>query len=100
MGAELVEKASNFQFARAIDTMEEFGWCPKPECGKVAEIRQQKGMGECTWCYFKFCLQCTDTFHPFKRCKLAKVQMNDEIYEQTKSESVRDLIEDKVRATN
>ena len=81
MSEELVEKASNFQLAKAIDTMDEFGWCPKYDCGKVAEVRQQKGMGECTWCYYKFCLQCNDAFHPFKRCRNAKVAMTDEMEE-------------------
>ena len=44
---ELITKASDFSLGKAIDKMEEFGWCPKSECGKVADICKEKGMGEC-----------------------------------------------------
>ena len=37
---DLIEKASDFSLGKAIDKMEEFTWCPKSECGKVAEVYQ------------------------------------------------------------
>ena len=78
MSSDLIDKASSFSLKKGIDTMDEFTWCPKTDCGNVAEVYQEKGYGECTWCYFKFCLRCEDTFHPFKRCRAAKVVYNGE----------------------
>ena len=75
---ELIQKASNFSLQKGIDTMDEFTWCPKPDCGHVAEVYEEKGQGECSWCQYKFCLRCNDAFHPFQRCRTAKVTYDDE----------------------
>jgi hypothetical protein len=49
---ELIEKFNVFSINQAIETMEDFGWCPLKECGSPAEIDKVKNFGQCTQCRF------------------------------------------------
>lgn len=70
---ELITKVTKISITRAIDQMSDFSWCPKTTCQSPAEIDEERNLGKCTECMFKFCTQCKSKFHPFKRCEKATV---------------------------
>jgi hypothetical protein len=65
---EIIEKFNIFSISQAIEGMDDFGWCPTPQCGSPAEIDKVKNFGLCTQCHFQFCLTCKEKYHFFKRC--------------------------------
>lgn len=46
--APLIKKMVGFSIGQAIDSMDDFGWCPNPECQAPAEIDKVKMFGQCT----------------------------------------------------
>ena len=63
MDSELIEKFTVFSINQAIEGMEDFGWCPIPECASPAEVDRVKNFGVCTRCNFQFCLTCKGKYH-------------------------------------
>ncbi len=55
--------------------MDDYGWCPLPQCNSPSELDRSKNFGECTQCRFKFCLLCKDKYHFGKRCPALKVDL-------------------------
>ncbi len=70
---DLIIKMTGFSIGQAVDSMEDFGWCPNIECQAPAEVDKVKMYGQCTICCFQFCTSCKKKFHPFKRCETTMV---------------------------
>ena len=49
---EIVDKITSFSIGQAIESMEDFGWCPINQCQAPAEIEKVKNYGKCTQCLF------------------------------------------------
>lgn len=81
MDKELVKKWEELSFRNAIDEMDDMGWCPIPNCGALAHINQDKNQGQCSHCEFVFCLDCKQKNHPFKRCWINRVDMENMLSE-------------------
>jgi len=73
LSQELLEKFNKFAVSKAIDQMEDYGWCP--QCESPAEVEKVKGRGYCVTCGFIFCLKCNQTYHMFKRCENLKITL-------------------------
>jgi len=58
--------------------MDDIGWCPLPGCNSLANIEQSENIGKCQHCEFSFCLDCKEHVHPFKRCKINRVDLLEE----------------------
>ena len=81
-----------FSINQAIDTMDDFGWCPITECGNPAEVDKLKNFGQCTECQFKFCLLCKERYHKYKKCRntieeeiellKGKIKVEEELHEK------------------
>ena len=55
--------------------MDDMGWCPLKNCGQLAHIDKSKNQGRCTFCDLIFCLDCNERSHPFKRCKIHRLDL-------------------------
>lgn len=73
----MISKHTEFSFNLAVNMMEDFSWCPVPECGQPAELNLVKNYGICTHCRFHFCIQCKQKYHFYKQCPLLKVQKEE-----------------------
>ena len=51
-----MKKYNKFSISKAIDKMDDFGWCPL--CLEPAEIDKIKNMGQCCVCSYIFCTLC------------------------------------------
>jgi hypothetical protein len=45
---ELIDKFTLYSLNNAIDAMDDFSWCPIPECAAPAELDKVKNYGRCT----------------------------------------------------
>ena len=63
---DVIEKFHGYSVTRGIESMEDYSWCPKQECGQPAELDLAKNFGTCTSCSFMFCLGCKEKYHFFK----------------------------------
>ena len=71
----LLKKYEKLSVDNAIAQMDDMGWCPLPTCSQLAHIEKDLNMGKCTFCDFRFCLDCNDSYHPFKRCPINRVDL-------------------------
>lgn len=74
---ELVKKYEKFSLEHAISQMPDIGWCPIPGCKSLANIEKSENKGRCQHCEFLFCLDCKNGTHPFKRCQITRVDLDD-----------------------
>ena len=74
---ELMKKYEKLSVENAIAQMDDMGWCPLPSCSQLAHIDKDLNMGKCTFCDFRFCLDCNDSYHPGKRCPINRVDLMD-----------------------
>jgi hypothetical protein len=37
---EYIDKVNTYSIEKAIHMMDDFGWCPRPDCGKPAELNK------------------------------------------------------------
>ena len=80
------EKYEQLSLTNAIAEMDDVGWCPISGCGSIANIDRDDNTGKCQHCEFHFCLDCKEHVHPFKRCKIHRLDI------QTKFKNVIDGI--------
>lgn len=66
VGAKMYEKLEKFKLQKEIDLSKFLTWCPIPECSAIANI-VSKNIGQCTNCWFKFCLTWKESYHTGKR---------------------------------
>jgi hypothetical protein len=66
----------------AIAQMEDLGWCPIVGCGSIANVERSENQGRCQHCEFLFCLGCKSSAHPFKRCLLNRIDLNQDCKEE------------------
>lgn len=52
---ELIAKLTLFSINKAIEMMKDYGWCPEPDCRQPAEVDEDRNLGKCTECHYKFC---------------------------------------------
>lgn len=64
--------------------MDDLGWCPLPSCGSVATLEKDGNYGKCQHCDFMFCLDCKERYHPYKRCLINRIDINNLISEAEK----------------
>ena len=64
---DLYKKYIQFDLNNQVNNDETLTWCPIPECGAVAKIRGGNMFGECTECWFRFCLTCQMFYHSGRR---------------------------------
>ena len=77
LSQSMFEKYESFTLNEAIAAMDDIGWCPRNGCNAVATIEKEKGFGQCSHCEFMFCLQCKDRYHPYKRCLIHRLDLNE-----------------------
>jgi len=56
LSEEMITKVQEFSINKAIDSMEDFSWCPLKDCAAPAEINQKTNLGICSSCDFQFCI--------------------------------------------
>ena len=71
------ERYEQLSLNNAIADMDDVGWCPVQGCGSIANIDKEDNTGRCQHCEFHFCLDCKDHVHPFKRCKINRLDLMD-----------------------
>lgn len=81
LDAELEKKYETLSVANAIAQMDDMGWCPLAQCSQLAHIDRLQNSGKCTFCDFHFCLDCRDRVHPYKRCKIYRLDISEEFKE-------------------
>ena len=59
--------------------MDDIGWCPMPGCKSLANLEKTENTGRCQHCEFLFCLDCKNSAHPFKRCQITRVDLDDSL---------------------
>ena len=69
------KKYEKLSLDNAIANMDDLGWCPVPGCGQLANIEKQENYGKCSFCDFRFCLDCKERHHPSKRCPINRVDL-------------------------
>ena len=62
-----MNKYTSFSITKAVDVMEDMGWCPL--CGEASALDPENRKGECTNCCNTFCMQCNKKYHGSKRCE-------------------------------
>lgn len=71
----MYKKFEKLSVENAIAQMDDMGWCPLPTCGQLAHIEKENGLGKCTFCDFRFCLECKERYHPYKRCMINRIDL-------------------------
>ena len=66
----------------AIDKMEDMSWCPIPSCGSIAVVELDENVGRCQHCELRFCLDCKEHAHPFKRCPINRIDLMEKFADQ------------------
>lgn len=66
--------------------MDDLGWCPLPGCGALATIERELNYGKCQHCELVFCLDCRQRNHPYKRCLINRLDLNELISKSEKEE--------------
>lgn len=61
---DLQKKYEKLSLENAIANMDDLGWCPLPGCGQLANVDKKLNYGQCTFCDFRFCLDCKERYHP------------------------------------
>lgn len=51
--------------SRALDRMDDVVYCPRCETVSVADA---DGCAQCAKCYYAFCAECSDSWHPGTPC--------------------------------
>ena len=69
------EKYDNLMLKNAIEQMDDMCWCPLPQCGALAVIEKEDNVGRCQHCDHRFCLDCKEHVHPFKRCMANRIDL-------------------------
>lgn len=77
LGAEMYKKYEKLSVDNAIAQMDDMGWCPLPTCSQIANIDKFSNSGRCTFCDFHFCLDCRERTHPFKRCIVHRLDIQE-----------------------
>lgn len=75
LAPDLQQKYEKLSLENAIANMDDMGWCPIAGCSQLANIEKKSNYGQCTFCDFKFCLDCKDRYHPQKRCAIHRVDL-------------------------
>jgi hypothetical protein len=73
----LFERYEVLSLNNAISQMDDLGWCPLPGCGALATIEKDLNYGKCQHCELVFCLDCRQRNHPYKRCLINRLDIND-----------------------
>ena len=71
------DRYEQLSLKNAIAEMDDVGWCPVLGCSSIANIDRDDNTGRCQHCEFHFCLDCRDHVHPFKRCKINRLDLMD-----------------------
>lgn len=82
LNSELVKQYEKFSLHNAIAQMDDMGWCPLQGCTSLAIYDLQENTGRCQHCEFLFCLDCKKAAHPFKRCLINRIDLNQQKYEE------------------
>jgi hypothetical protein len=72
---DLYQKYEKLSLENAIAQMDDMGWCPIPGCSQLAHIEKELNIGRCTFCELVFCLDCRQNNHPFRRCKINRLDL-------------------------
>eukprot|EP00347_Sterkiella_histriomuscorum_P009892 403339473 len=72
-----IQKVTVFSINQAVEKMDDFGWCPIPECAAPAQVNRLQNFAQCTQCRFTFCLTCKEKYHFFKQCPAIKLKGKD-----------------------
>lgn len=93
MGLEesLLKQYEQVSLENAISQMDDMGWCPLSSCSQLAHIDRPSNSGTCSFCQFHFCLDCKQHYHPFKRCAILRVDMQENLNENVQ-EQVNEII--------
>ena len=75
----------------AIGQMDDMGFCPIESCKQLAHIDKNSNSGLCSFCNFRYCLDCKAQYHPNKRCGIHRIDKLERLNEETKVK-VEDLI--------
>ena len=70
--------------------MDDLGWCPLNGCGSLATIEREQNQGKCQHCDFTFCLECKQRYHPFKRCLINRLDLNEMLVEAQLIEDIHE----------
>lgn len=79
LGGDLQRKYEKLSLDNAIANMDDMGWCPVPGCGQLANIEKQENYGKCTFCDFRFCLDCKERHHPMRRCPINRLDLMSDL---------------------
>lgn len=77
LSSELVKQYEKFSLLAAIAQMDDIGWCPLAGCNSLANLEKAENTGRCQHCEFLFCLDCKGSAHPFKRCQITRVDLDE-----------------------
>ena len=90
LNEDLMKKYEKLSLENAIANMDDMCWCPLPTCKQLAVVEKKENYGKCTFCDFKFCLDCKERHHPGKRCPLNRIDLMKDMFE---NEEIQCIIE-------
>ena len=71
--------------------MDDMGYCPK--CQGHSELDKKKNRGFCQFCYFFYCIQCNQKYHPFKRCKMLIFGENTDEFDKERNKRKTQILD-------